>query len=116
MALSLRPILVVLALAAFTPALGEAQERPPADTAQVQPSMPGTPQQMQQMQGMMPMVTEMMLNVTRSSMEAMAAPETAQNLARFTRNYYEALVAEGFTEEQALHIVSAMGFPPLPQL
>lgn len=35
----------------------------------------------------------------------------AQRAARFTRAYYEALLAEGFTREEALRIVSG-GAPP----
>ncbi|HSI12034.1 MAG TPA: hypothetical protein VK961_08320 [Chthoniobacter sp.] len=41
-----------------------------------------------------------------------AKPETAQKLARSTRALYEALVAEGFTKEQAFQIVlSDRGLP-----
>lgn len=43
-----------------------------------------------------------------------AAPDmtaVAQRAARFTRAYYEALLAEGFTREEALRIVSGGGSP-----
>lgn len=43
-----------------------------------------------------------------------AAPDVAavaQRAARFTRAYYEALLAEGFTREEALRIVSGAGPP-----
>jgi len=45
--------------------------------------------------------------------EIIADPETAERCATFTRNYYEALVAKGFTEEAALQIVIAAGLPSL---
>ena len=32
-------------------------------------------------------------------------------LADFTKNYYDALVKRGFTKEQALQLVAAMGIP-----
>ena len=68
----------------------------------------------QQMQQMPRMMSDMMRQVMQSTTAALADPQTAQNLARFTRNYYTALVAQGFTEEQAMRIVSNVGFPMLP--
>lgn len=110
---SLRPWILALSLVAAAPTLSRAQEPTPADTARGQLPPAEMNQQMEQMQGMMASV---MRNVTQSTMEALADPETARNLARFTRNYYNALVEEGFTEEQALRIVSSMGFPTVPRM
>lgn len=112
----LRSVLLTLPLLVLAPAVCDAQERSPADTARAQAEAAETRHPMDQMQQMMPMMTQMMRQVTQSSMEALADPETARNLARFTRNYYEALVAQGFTEEQALRIVANLGFPPAPSL
>ena len=42
-----------------------------------------------------------------------AQPETANAIAAFTRNYYDALIKRGFTEEQALKIVSTVGVPSM---
>ena len=39
----------------------------------------------------------------------MAKPEVAENLATFAQNFYKALIARGFSEEQALWIVSKGG-------
>ena len=39
----------------------------------------------------------------------LAKPETAQNLATFVRNLYDALIAKGFSKDEALKIVTAFG-------
>lgn len=41
----------------------------------------------------------------------LAKPETAKKLAKFTKNYFDALVAEGFTRDEALQIVKAFTMP-----
>lgn len=110
---SLRPWLLLFALVALLPAASDAQERVPADTAQAQQQ---STEMRRQMQAMTPMMADVMRAVTQSGMEALADPETARNLARFTRNYFEALVAQGFSEEQALRIVAGVGFPSLPSM
>jgi len=55
----------------------------------------------------------MMGNMMGSMMEAnlkayislLGKPEVAEKLASFTKSYYDALVAKGFTKEEALRIV-----------
>ena len=113
---SLHLLTILLALVLFAPSRSHAQQRTRADSTKAQPAQQSAEmrQQMQQMQGMMPMMSDIVRQVTRSSMAALAEPETAQSLARFTRNYYTALVAQGFTEDQALRIVASVGFPALP--
>ena len=63
------------------------------------------------------MMEEMMAGVMGQMIEgmarSMAKPEVAQNLAVFARNYYTALVKQGFTEEEALKIVTTSGIPSL---
>ena len=70
---------------------------------------PAEQQQMMQ-QAMGGMMGLMMESMARS----MAKPEFAQNMAAFMRNYYKALIAQGFTEEEALNIVTSSG--GLPQM
>ena len=60
---------------------------------------------MQQMMG------SMMGLMMEGMAKAMAKPEFAQNMATFMRNYYKALIAQGFTEEQAMKIVTSSGVP-----
>ncbi len=65
--------------------------------------------EMQQMMG--PMMGEMMSGMLRAMSKTMSEPQIAQNFAAFTRNYYKALVAQGFSEEEAMKIVMASGLP-----
>ena len=44
----------------------------------------------------------------------MAKPENAERLATFTKNYYDALIAKGFSKEDALEIVTMTGMPSMP--
>ena len=71
------------------------------------PPSPAEQQQMMQ-QAMGGMMGLMMESMARS----MAKPEFAQNMAAFMRNYYKALIAQGFTEEEALKIVTSGGAIP----
>ena len=109
---SLHLLLILPAMVLFAPSRSHAQERPGADSTKAQPAQQSA-EMRQQMQGMMPMMANVMRQVTQSTIAVLAEPETAQNLARFTRNYYTALLAQGFTEEQAMRIVSNVGFPAL---
>ena len=65
--------------------------------------------EMQQMMG--PMMGEMMSGMLKAVSKTMADPQIAQNFATFTRNYYKALIAQGFSEEEAMKIVMASGLP-----
>ncbi len=49
-----------------------------------------------------------------TQLEVLAHPETAAKLAAFSRNYYKALVKEGFTEAQAFELVKSIGRPLVP--
>jgi hypothetical protein len=60
---------------------------------------------------MQPMFGNVMATMYEGLLNTLARPETANKLAAFTRNYYEALVRHGFTAEQALRIVSTVGIP-----
>ena len=65
------------------------------------------------MEAMGPMMGNMMTNMLEMTLAVMAKPETAKRLATFTKNYYDALVAKGFSKEDALRIVTATGVPSL---
>lgn len=50
------------------------------------------------------------VNVTMAArMAVLQKPETAQALATFVRNLYDALIAKGFTKDEALRIVAGFG-------
>lgn len=108
------------------PTGGSAQERPQSqrpDTARAHASTQGMEHQQdaeemqemqQQIRAMLPMMSATLHNLTQGTMQALAEPETAQNLAKFVRNYYQALIAQGFSREEALRIVSNVGLPGIP--
>ncbi len=102
-----RIILGVLMMLVATVALAEDSKLSPAE-------------QQAQMQQAMQMMTPMFGQMTKSMMEAqlnvLADQETANKLATFTKNYYNALVKQGFTKEDALKIAVAVGFPKLPEM
>ena len=53
----------------------------------------------------------MMANV---QFETFADITTTNHMATYTKNYYDALVAKGFTKEEALKIVIGVGMPSIP--
>ena len=125
MAAPLLGALLLLGLLSTLPAEAGAQQRPqaqPADTASAVMPMEEMEQQAQmqvmeqQMRAMLPMMTATLRNVTQSTMAALAEPETARNLAKFMRNYYQALIAEGFTRPEALQILGSVGLPSFPSM
>ena len=46
--------------------------------------------------------------------EALARPASAPHLAAFAHNYLNSLVAQGFSRDEALGLVAAVGVPGLP--
>jgi hypothetical protein len=68
---------------------------------------------MTQMAGMFnqmgPMYESMMQAMVEGTLKAFEKPETIERLARFSRRYYDALIKQGFTKEEALQIVAGSG-------
>jgi hypothetical protein len=68
---------------------------------------------MAQMAGMFnqmgPMYESMMQAMVEGTIKAFEKPETVERLARFSRSYYDALMKQGFTKEEALQIVAGAG-------
>ena len=69
-----------------------------------------------QMEQMAPMLRQMVLGTMDLTLDVLSQKETADRLADFTRNFYEALLARRFTKVEALDIVKAVGIPALPAL
>ena len=67
----------------------------------------------QQMQMMGPMFGQMMKAMMEAELDVLSNPATADKLASFTKNYYDALIKKGFSKEEALHIAMAVGVPSL---
>ncbi len=66
-----------------------------------------------QMQQAGPAMSSMMSSMMGGMVEFLARPETAEGYAAFMKNYYDALIKKGFTEEQALRIIAETGIPSL---
>ena len=62
-------------------------------------------------EAMMPMMGQMMSVMLESMAQTLAKKDVAENLATFSRNYYQALIARGFSPEEALKIVTSTGIP-----
>jgi len=62
----------------------------------------------QQFEGLM---ADQWKHMVRGTTAALSEPKTAADLAAFTRNYYEALVKQGFSEAEALALVGRVSFP-----
>ena len=71
-----------------------------------------TAQEIQEAQAAMEqMMGPMMSAMLESTAKTLARQEIAENFATFTRNYYLALVSRGFSDEEAMRIVTSTGIP-----
>lgn len=89
-------------------------------TASAQPPQPSAEQMEQMMQRQMQMMGPMFGQMTRVMMQAqfevLSQPETAEKLAAYTRNYYNALIKHGFSKQEALDIAMNIGIPSAPMM
>ena len=95
--------LLVIIIAAFSPDLS-AQNKAEADS---------TNEFQQAKQMWMPMFGKMMGTMFESVLDVISKPENVQKLAAFMKNYYDALVDQGFTKEEAFKIITSSGIPML---
>ncbi len=58
-------------------------------------------------------VNKLLEEALKAKAEALADPEISVQFAKFMRNYYEALLDEGFTSQEALDILTATGIPSI---
>src|SRR3989449_4496902 len=106
-----RPLraLLVACFLALAPMLAFAQQ--PAPTPVPRDTSPAA--QLQQMMGMFnqmgPMYQAMMKSMIEGTLKALAEPENVERMAAFTRRYYQALMKQGFTKDEALQIVAGGG-------
>ena len=80
-------------------------------SSEEKPSYKQSPKEALQQMG--PMMGMMMKGMMKAMLEFFSEPETAEKLATFTKNYYDALIKKGFTPEQALKIIIGQGMPSL---
>ena len=109
-------VTLAFALTVLIPSMASAQQPaspPPAakhDSA-AHPAGHDMGAMMADMEKSCPMMKEMHHPAGPMPLTALATPETAKQLAAFTRNYYEALIAKGFSKDEALKIVMAVAIP-----
>jgi hypothetical protein len=72
---------------------------------------PSPPEGHPGMAGMAPVMGSMMENMMASWVDFLAKPGTTVKLANFTKNYYDALRAKGFSKEEAIRLVASTGTP-----
>jgi len=65
----------------------------------------------QAMSQMTPMYEVMMQTMVEGTLKAMEQPATIERMAVVMRRYYEALLRQGFSRDEALQIVAGMGLP-----
>ena len=105
----MRPAILTTALVLWTlPAWSHAQQ--PAQ----KPTVPDSAS-FAQMAGMFnqmgPMYETMAAAMLEGNLKALDRPETIDRLAHFARRYYDALIRQGFSKEEALQIVAGAGIP-----
>jgi hypothetical protein len=102
----MRPLVSLLAILLLAPLALVAQQ--PTG----KPTIPDSLQRAQ-MAGMFnqmgPMYESMMQSMIEGTLKAFEKPETIERLARFSRRYYDALIKQGFSKEEALQIVAGAG-------
>lgn len=60
-----------------------------------------------------PYIRETAELLLQGTLAALTKPESANAMATFVKNYYDALVQKGFAKEEALGIVVGHGIPTL---
>lgn len=104
--MTVRPLLLALALTVGTATAAAAQE---GKVKQAEADSMAAA-----MEFMTPMMGKMAAAMLLGVLEVLNDPATVEKLATFNRRYFDALVAKGFTREEALRIVMAVGVPMMP--
>lgn len=113
-----KKIIVGIAVMMYAGTVWAADEKPadekPSATGEKMSSAQQQEMMQQTMQAMTPFFGQVMKAMMEAQLEILAQPGTAEKLATYTRNYYEALVRKGFSKEEALRIAMTVGFPAFP--
>ena len=80
----------------------------PRNAPAQQPPAAAAAEQMRQMQEVMgPMMRANMQAMMEAALAVLARKESADQMATFSKNYLDALIAKGFTRDEALRLVAA---------
>jgi hypothetical protein len=63
------------------------------------------------MGAMVPMMGRMMEVMIEAQLKSAVLPGTAERIATFKKNLYDALLKQGFSKDQAMQLVVATGLP-----
>ncbi len=107
-------MLVVSAMCGATALAAEEADQPkPTEQKETRESKPNAQEMQDLTMAMAPALGAMAQNMMDGIYTGLAKPDTAKKLAKFMKNYYEALVAEGFTREEAIQIVQGFAVPSI---
>jgi len=104
--MSFRPVLLALALTTGATTAAAAQDN------KVQPAVADSVTAAMDL--MAPMMGRMTAAMMLGVLDVLNDPATVEKLATFNRRYFDALLGKGFTREEALRIVMAVGVPMMP--
>lgn len=117
--LKTRTLIIAATLCVGTASLDAQTSAEPPRAPESSPSTQGqrepSPKMFQQsIDAMAPMMARMAQASLEAVLEEIQRKETAEAMATYMKNFYDALVARGFSREDALKIVLAHGPPGLP--
>jgi len=101
----MKKFLLVVLLLSFVSVVNAEEKRP-------QPSPEEVRHQMEVAFGAMaPMMGKMMEAMIEAQLSVVSKPESAQKMATYVKNFYEALIKQGFSKEEAFKIVTSVSLP-----
>ena len=102
-------VICLLALVLGFIAVGNAQNKQP------QPSPEEIQKQIDTTFDMMtPMMSRMVEVMIEAQLTVLAKSESAEKIARYVKNLYEALMKQGFSKDEALKIATSLPLPSIP--
>jgi hypothetical protein len=60
---------------------------------------------------MVPMMGKMMEAMIEAQLTVISKPDSAEKMAQYVKNFYEALIKNGFSKEEAFKIVTSISIP-----
>ena len=95
---------LVIALAVISVANAQSPKLQP-------PTQPPTDKFLKDLDSSVPVKMKATEIAVAAQVSALAKPETAEKMARYAKNFQNALIKEGFTKEEAIRIVVSMPLP-----